>query len=311
MHPDGFITLHRKIVESWLWQLSPSDFKIALTCAFMANWADGKWFDGQEMIFIPRGTFVSSTAKIANKAGKGITDKMVRGCLRRLVAAEFLELVTQRGKRYSTVTIVNYNRYQDVQSKEGKPAGELRANSGQSEGELRATIEQEQPGNKETKEQKNSLSEVSPSDAGSKKKKSSPPVPEVALRCANYLRDRIVQKDPGHKLSHTFTDSQRENWGRRIDLLNRKDSRSWKEIAVVIDWLHDTENKFVVFSASALRDKFDHIRRSIKAAKGPEYLNGQRKLPPPQEQPAQPERPEGETREEWEARKEKERADRH
>lgn len=158
MNDRGFIVLMRKMLESWFWQLSPTDFKIGVTCLFMANWSDGKWFDGQEMVFIPRGSFITSVDKISKKAGKGISDKMVRGCLRRLETAEFLKTVTQRGKRYSFITILNYEEYQtpdkaDGQT-DGRSTGELGANSGRTQGELRATIEPynhltREPGNQE------------------------------------------------------------------------------------------------------------------------------------------------------------------
>ncbi len=293
---EGFIVLYRAMMESWLWRLSPSDFKIAVACIFLANWEDRKWFDGKKLMTIPRGSFVSSTEKLAKKCGKGITRKMIRGALSRLEVAEFLILGTRKGQAYTVVTIVNYEEYQKVRRKMGQDEGQARAKQGPGEGH-NITIK---PFNQD------SMSEVSPSDGDGKKKKPKTPPPDLALRCADYLRKRILDKDPDHRLSHTFTDSQRENWARALDLLNRKDGKSWQEIGKVIDWLHDAPNTFVVLSASSLREKFENVRAAVKASKGPEYINGQRKLPPPKPPPPQPARP-GETREQWEARMTRER----
>jgi hypothetical protein len=172
------------MVESWIWQLSPTDFKIALTCLLMANWRDGEWFDGQKRVPVPRGSFVSSHRNIAKSAGKGITYKMVRGCLGRLVGAEFLKLGAQRGKRYSSVTIVNYDKYQNLGDAPGELPGELVPNMGELPGTKRATIEE--PNKLKTEERKKLSPETGEAD--------SQPVLNLGIEDSHRIpRDRFAE----------------------------------------------------------------------------------------------------------------------
>lgn len=291
MHPDGFIVLWRRMPESWIWQLSPSDFKIAVTCLFMANWTDGKWFDGQEMIFIPRGTFISSVENISKEAGKGITSKMVRGCLRRLSVAEFLKMGTQRGKRYSVVTIINYEEYQTPPEKKGKRSGELGANSGQEAGELGATIE---PSNQGTKEPRNQISMLDSSSDGCS---SAIPLSRFEAAYSHYPRKQGKTKGLEKAKILIKTDEEFKLFGQCIMAMEK----AWEgyELAKCPHF-----STFV--NQRRWNDEVWPLPNSDTPAKGPEYVNGQRKLPPPKAQPPQPDRP-GETREEWEARMSKER----
>ncbi len=279
MIEDGFISLSRKLFadESWLWKMKMSDKLIAITVIAMANFKDQTWHDGQEVVEVPRGTFISSVSGIAKRAGFDVTDKMVRGTLRRLSKANFLKTVTSKGKRYSVITILNYEHYQTPSKTPGKTPVEVRARLGQGEGEVRATSNKgiREEGNKE---KEHSLSKATPLDGGGKVGKE---LPERAIKGADYLRKRIIEKDPKHKLAHIFTNSQRTTWAESIDKLNRIDEKSWEEIGQVINWLHATENNFVIFSGASLRKKFDHVRTAMKRDQGPALLNGHRKLPPP------------------------------
>ena len=302
MAQDGFIVLWRKMQDSWLWQLSPSDFKIAMTCILKANWSDGKWFDGKEMIDVPRGTFISSISKLAELSGTGVTVKMVRGCLRRLDAATFLKLGTMQGKRYSVVTIVNYETYQTPLETKGTTLGKVRAKSGQSQGKVRATIEQR---NKGTREQERSMSEVKTSDESLPERPApmKPQPPEMALRSAAFLRNHIVRIDPSHKLAKSFSEAKQVSWARTIDQAHRLDGRSWEDIKLVVEWLHRVpvgspqNGGFVVFGADSLRKKFDNIRSKMKL-EAPAL-----RMPPKNKAPAPTDRAEGagQTNEEWEA----------
>lgn len=177
----GFIALDRVMQESWVWELSPTDFKVTVTCLFLANWEDRQWFDGRQVVTIRRGSFISSMEKIAEKSGKGITRKIVRGALKRLVAAEFLELGTSKGQPYTVVNVVNYDKYQKVEQNEGPASGQERANDGPGAGQRRATTE---PFNHSTTEPNNQISLL---DQGP----SAPPSPSAAETLATTAVEAI------------------------------------------------------------------------------------------------------------------------
>lgn len=159
MNDKGFIILWRKMIESWVWCLSDADFRLAVTCLVLANWKEGKWFDGKEMLSVERGSFVTTIQKLQVQLGKESTEKKIRGGLKRLAAAEFLSWGKGKGKRYTHITIVNYSQYQDKPDEaavEKQSKGQESAGDGQSDGSReaveRATIEQL---NKQTQEQNN------------------------------------------------------------------------------------------------------------------------------------------------------------
>jgi len=226
--------------------MSDSDLRLAIYCLCQANWKDGL-FQGAE---IPRGSFATSIDSICRDLGKTATPKKVRGGLARLERDNFIQVSAKRGIRFTVITVVNYEAFQD----EDDEKGEQRANKGRTKGDNRRREE----GKKET------MSEVETPDRKSPSKPKPPP-PEQAIRCASYLQRHIVKMDPGHRLAKTFTDSQRTKWAATLELAHRIDGRSWGEIKATIEWLHSNRDRvqrggFVVFSAQALREKFDSIR---------------------------------------------------
>jgi hypothetical protein len=106
----GFIVLHRKILDSWVWRLENSDHtKVALQLLLEANWKPTKIMRGGEMIEIPRGSCLVAERKLAERAGVG--RQVCRTAIRLLVAGGFLTRDLTHG--FSLITIVNYDTYQD------------------------------------------------------------------------------------------------------------------------------------------------------------------------------------------------------
>ncbi len=140
----GFVVVHRTMLDSWLWHVAHSHFKLALTCLLLANWRDQQWFDGRERRTIRRGEFVTSQDNLA--AAARLTVKQVRRGLDVLRRGEFIEIESGRASSYTLIRVVNYSAYQDVPDEVGEP----RASEGRVKGEPRATTEQ---GNKGTREQ--------------------------------------------------------------------------------------------------------------------------------------------------------------
>lgn len=149
MMDKGFIVIWRKMITSWVWCLNDADFRLAVTCVCMANWQEGRWFDGKETLKVERGSFVTTVAKLTSELGKESSPKKVRNGLRRLEAAEFLKTGNGAGKRYTLISILNYDEYQKKPEEPGKTSGTDRATTGQRPGTDRATIEQVNKGTKE------------------------------------------------------------------------------------------------------------------------------------------------------------------
>ncbi|MBV4423430.1 hypothetical protein [Clostridium tyrobutyricum] len=104
----GWISVHRKIQYSWLWQEKPfSKGQAWIDLLLSANHKDNKALIGTELINVERGSFVTSQKKLMEKWGWGNTK-----------VRNFLELlkedgmISYSGKRYTEIKISNYEEYQ-------------------------------------------------------------------------------------------------------------------------------------------------------------------------------------------------------
>jgi hypothetical protein len=142
----GFIVLHRKILDSWVWKLENNDHtKVALQLLLEANWKPTKIMRGGEMIEIPRGSCLVAERKLAKRAGVG--RQVCRTAIRLLVTGGFLTRDLTHG--FSLITIVNYDTYQD-RSDEANPAANPPLTHDQPTANPRLTRSEQ--GNKETTE---------------------------------------------------------------------------------------------------------------------------------------------------------------
>jgi hypothetical protein len=112
---DGYIILARGTYkDSKTWRaLTPIQKVVMITLLFMANHTDGEWWDGYRKEFIPvkRGQLITSTQKIKQACGKGISIQNVRTSLVNLENMGFL--TRQPTHQYTLITIANYDFYQD------------------------------------------------------------------------------------------------------------------------------------------------------------------------------------------------------
>jgi hypothetical protein len=113
---QGWITLHRRIQTHWIWSKDkPFDIRSAwLDMLLMANHKDNKFPLGSEMVFVPRGSFVTSERKLGERWQWSNTK--VRSFLKLLENDEMI--LKKNDSKKSTITIVNYSIYQDIESTE-------------------------------------------------------------------------------------------------------------------------------------------------------------------------------------------------
>ena len=123
---EGWIKLNGKILK-WEWWDDPVTAHLFVHLLLKANWKDGRW----RGIDVPRGSFITSTEKLANETG--LTTKQVRTALNKLV--ETGEVGKQTTSRYTHIFVQNYCLYQDEGQAEGQAKGQTegkqRANKGQ------------------------------------------------------------------------------------------------------------------------------------------------------------------------------------
>lgn len=161
MSEQGWIKLHRKLMEKAIWKLSTPEQKVVLvTTLLLANHSANQWeFEGKQFECQP-GQFVTSLNSLAEACGKGVSVQNVRSALNRFEKYGFLtNKSTSTGR---LITIVNWEKYQARKDEPNKPTTDESTDTSQS-------------GSKEVTPNKNDMNDMnereesaplSPSDKG-------------------------------------------------------------------------------------------------------------------------------------------------
>lgn len=102
---SGFIKIHRKILE-WPWYTDINTCRLFIHMILRANWKDGRFRDTT----VPRGSFVSSIAKLAGETG--LTEDEIRTAISHLIHTK--EITKRSTNKYTVFTVINYALYQDT-----------------------------------------------------------------------------------------------------------------------------------------------------------------------------------------------------
>lgn len=109
MEQQGWIKLHRKILNCWIWDIKPFDKGRAwVDLLLLAMHHDTKVVIDDKPIVIGRGSYFTSRGNLANRWGWSV--KKVDKYLETLEKEQMI--TTIRTKKGTTVTIVNYGEYQ-------------------------------------------------------------------------------------------------------------------------------------------------------------------------------------------------------
>ena len=134
---DGYVKISRRVFSSKTFShLNAIQKLITIYLILMANHQDNKWWDNHEKKFITikRGSFITSIDSIKKKIkDRLVTTQKIRTLLETLRNMQFLTIETT--SRYTFITIIKYNLYQDGDSYYNKPNG-------------KAVTKQQQSGNK-------------------------------------------------------------------------------------------------------------------------------------------------------------------
>lgn len=138
---DGYVKISRRVFGSKTFSsLNAIQKLVTFYLILMANHQDNKWWDNHEKKFIDikRGSFITSVEQIRKKINdRLVTPKKIRLILSTLKKMKFLAIKTTN--KYTLVTILKYNLYQNGSNYEGKQKGKVRASKGQGKGKVRAT----------------------------------------------------------------------------------------------------------------------------------------------------------------------------
>lgn len=128
---DGFIAVHRKIVDNWVWKDKPfSKGQAWIDLIIMANHADTEFPLGNEIISAQKGEVVTSEVKLA--ARWGWSRHKVRTFISTLKTNAML---TQKPAHNRThLMICNYSLYNDIPATRRTAKGQERDRSGTAAG---------------------------------------------------------------------------------------------------------------------------------------------------------------------------------
>lgn len=101
----NWIKLFSKFMN-WEWYKDSNTKGVFIHCLLKANWKDGK-FEGK---VIKRGSFVTGRKKLAEELE--LSEQQVRTALKHLISTNEITIATTN--KYSVITIVNYELYQQV-----------------------------------------------------------------------------------------------------------------------------------------------------------------------------------------------------
>lgn len=109
MAEKGWIKLHRKLLDCWIWQVKPYDKARAwVDLLLLTMHHDKKIIIDDKPVVISRGSYFISRGKLADRWGWSI--KKVDAYLKALENENMV--TTTRTKKGTTITIVNYGEYQ-------------------------------------------------------------------------------------------------------------------------------------------------------------------------------------------------------
>jgi hypothetical protein len=108
---DGWICMHRVLLEKPIWKLStPAHKTVLVTMLLMANHEPQEWEWMGKTFTVQPGEFVTSLASIKKKCGKGVGVEQIRRAIARFKKLHFCtEKATKMGR---IITILNWDKYQ-------------------------------------------------------------------------------------------------------------------------------------------------------------------------------------------------------
>lgn len=240
---QGWIMLHRKVKEHWLFteKRTFTKFEAWIDLLLEVNHKDNKFMLGSELVEVKRGQTITSVRQLCERWNWSNTK--VTKFLKMLESDEMLAVKSDTKK--TVITIANYDVYQ---VKDIEKTTEKRQLS-DTETSQKHTNNNDNNDNNEKKESSRQKFIYEPSDM------------ELAELLFNYIQDN------GDKAYH-LKNSEIESWANTIRLMRTRDKRTHEGIKYLIDWTQKDEFwRTVILSPSKLREKFDQLVIKVKQQK--------------------------------------------
>lgn len=249
MADQGWIKLHRALLEKPIWECSTTDQKVILiTLLMMANHDQKEWIWQGEKYKCEPGQFITSLDKIAKRSGTSI--QSVRTALKNFEKT-FDFLTSKSTNKNRLVTITNWEVYQSSDAKPNKQTNR-RLTSNQQAANKQLTT------NKNDKELKNDKEDISSN------LKNKFPDDAISMILANELYNLILVNNPDSKKPNL------QKWAKTFDLMLRLDKgRTEQSIRSVMRW--SQQDSFWlknILSPDTLRKKFDQLTLGMKSPQG-------------------------------------------
>ena len=151
---NGFILLHRRLLDKPIWiNSTPEQKTILITLLMMASHKEKEWEWHCNKFKIEPGQFVTSLDSIVTRCGAGVTIQNVRTALKRFEKLEFL--TNESTKQGRLITIRNWRFYQDENFASNKQTNNDLTNDQQSTNKELTPIN-----NVKTKQCKNNINNI-------------------------------------------------------------------------------------------------------------------------------------------------------
>ncbi|EAE1298266.1 hypothetical protein EP04_01780 [Listeria monocytogenes] len=236
---DGYIALHRKIIDSWIWQ-DPEFYRLWSYCLIKASFKERDVFIGQQIVNLKPGQFVIGREKLEAKMNIGL--QKPRSALtwwRRLQKLENDKMLNiKSNNKYSIITIVNWELYQSDSASNEQQTEQQTNNRRTTDGQQMNTNNNVNKDNNVNKENNTRTNKFD----------------EVHLQIANYFVQEIKKNIP------QFRQPKIDNWANVIRLMMERDNRTQAQIEYLIKWVQQDEFEMGnVLSPIKLRKRFDAL----------------------------------------------------
>ena len=240
MSKQGFIQLHRKIQDHWLYQEKRtfSKFEAWVDMLMLANHKDNKFVLGNELVEVKRGQFITSIRKLEDRWNWSNTK--IINFLKLLESDEMI--VFKSDTKKTVITIDKYDFYHDNGNGKTSPKHH--------ESDTNAS-------RKHTNNNDNNVNNV--------KKYSRKQVYDESsnyYQLAIFFYQQIKKNNPNHKEPNFQT------WSDDIRKMIELDERTDEQVKYLMQWVQEDDFEMAnVLSPSKLRKRFDQLVIKVKQTK--------------------------------------------
>lgn len=242
----GWISIYRKIQDSWLWQEKPFDKAHAwIDLLLLANHQDKKALLGNELVIVKRGSFITSQKKLMYRWGWG--SEKTRRFLKLLHSDGMIKIETDKKK--TTIVINNYEEYQN----QNGLSADIPSDTANKQNENRTQTEYNQNANRIQSETNNNDNNVNNDNKNIYCPNSN------EFRLASYLFNFIKRNNPKAK------EPNLQKWSKQFDYILRIDKRDIEEAKSVIKWCQNDDFWCTnILSPDKLRKQYDRLLVQMK-----------------------------------------------